>query len=78
MNLLERRRLDIGLSTLGLAEAIEAQGGEVVSERTIREFERGYREPQARKLKVLADYLGVAPSDLLMDVRAHHQNGEAA
>ncbi len=77
MNLLERKRLDLGLSTYGLERAIREQTGEVVSERLIRAFENGHREPQAAKLKLIADTLGVAPSELLADVRAH-RNGEAA
>ncbi len=80
MNLLERKRLDLGMSVEALATAIRKDTGEAISGKAIRDFERGDREPQAARLKVLADFLGVAPSDLLMDVRAHQnrQNGEAA
>lgn len=77
MNLLERKRLDLGLSVEALATAIREGTGEPISGKAIRDFERGDREPQARRLKVLADFLDVAPSELLADVRAHH-NGEAA
>lgn len=70
MNRLEKARLDAGLTHAGLSAAIRAQTGESVSERTIREMEAGTRVPQVAKLKLVADHLGFAPSDLMAEIRA--------
>lgn len=65
LNRLRELRKKRGLSIRQLSEEIEKKGYPSISPDAISKYERGERVPKYEKLKILADFFGVKPTELM-------------